>query len=977
MRKVFSTTTCRSWISVNCLFFSILLILFIFLFFVLLPARAEDRNVTVGVYENAPKIFTSESGQPSGIFIDIIEKIAHDENWNLHYVSGTWGEGLDRLARGEIDLMPDVAYTPDREKIYAFHKVPVLSSWFVAYTQKGKEIKSILDLKEKRILVLGQSVQQAAFLRYSNGFDLNYSLSATADYKTMFEMVAKGEADVAITNRFYGMMHAKQYGLKNTNILFEPSDLFYATTKGDPKHLLIAIDRHLDDLKNYPQSLYYTTMKRWTSEVVPFMLPLWLNILGLGGIVFLVTSLVVNAILKRQVNARTQELQLENEKRKTAQQRFMDIIEFLPDATFVIDQDKRVIAWNQACENLTGVKKEMMLGQSDYVYAEPFFGERRPLLLDLLDQPERELEATYTYTQRKDSKMFAEFYVPRLRDGQGTYLWGVASPLYDQNGQRCGAIETIRDVTEQKLIEEALRKSEREYRELMMHANSIILRWTPKGQITFLNDFGLRFFNYSAQEIIGRNLIGTLVPEHEIDGKDLRALIKEISADPIKFERNINENIRRNGERVWIDWTNKIVFDEEGKIKEFLSIGSDITKRMQAEEQIRQLNEELRHQMDTLELRVAERTEELAAINEEQRAILETARTGIVLLRNRVIVGCNRKLEEISGYDPGELIGKTTRIWYPDEKTFVANGKIVYSDLSKGETYRQEQQMARKDGSLFWVRLSLCAFDKNDPLRGAVGIVEDITEEREAAEKLGKALEAAQAADRIKSAFLATMSHELRTPLNSIIGFTGIMLQGLTGPLNSEQQKQMTMVQSSSRHLLSLINDVLDISKIEAGQFDLSCESFDLRASIDKMVELVLPLAEKKGIELLIDLPETPSTITTDQRRLEQVILNLLSNSVKFTERGSVTVSCRKEDGYLLSFSDTGIGIKEEELADLFQPFHQIDTGLARKREGTGLGLSICKKILDIMGGSIEVESDWGQGSTFTVCLPQHTKDTA
>jgi len=232
-------------------------------------------------------------------------------------------------------------------------------------------------------------------------------------------------------------------------------------------------------------------------------------------------------------------------------------------------------------------------------------------------------------------------------------------------------------------------------------------------------------------------------------------------------------------------------------------------------------------------------------------------------------------------------------------------------------------------------------------------------------------MEAAQAADQLKSAFLATMSHELRTPLNSIIGFTGIMLQGLTGPLNDEQQKQMTMVQNSSRHLLSLINDVLDISKIEAGQLVLSCLPFDLAAAVDKMVKLVSPLAEKKGIELRLDLAHAPATITTDQRRLEQVILNLLNNSVKFTEEGYVAVACRRQnDLVVLSFSDTGIGMQQEELQHLFQPFRQIDTGLSRKREGTGLGLSICKKIVEMMGGSIEVQSSWGQGSTFRVLLP-------
>jgi PAS domain S-box-containing protein len=473
-------------------------------------------------------------------------------------------------------------------------------------------------------------------------------------------------------------------------------------------------------------------------------------------------------------------------------------------------------------------------------------------------------------------------------------------------------------------------------------------------------------------EITGRHLLGTIVPEHDTNGRDMRALINEISNNPQKFERNINENILRDGKRVWIDWTNKVVLDEHGKIKEILSIGSDITDRKLAEEQVKRLHDDLQLHADTLEEQVTVRTAELAAINDEQRTIFESASTGIVLLRDRIIMSCNRKMEEISGYAANELVGQSTRIWYPDEESYIAGGKMVFSQLSKGETFRQEQQMTRKNGSLYWVRLRLRSFDRNTPFNGVVGIVEDITEERQAAENLRKAMEAAQAADHIKSAFLATMSHELRTPLNSIIGFTGIMLQGLTGPLNHEQQKQMTMVQNSSRHLLSLINDVLDISKIEAGQLVLSCTSFDLRSSVDKIAGLVTPLADKKNIELQIELPDIPVTISTDQRRLEQVILNLLNNAIKFTEIGHIGVTLRsEEENLLLSFTDTGIGIQQQDLANLFQPFHQIDSGLTRKREGTGLGLSICKKILDLMGGSIEVQSQWGLGSTFVVRIPR------
>jgi len=528
-------------------------------------AMAEDQTLTVGVYENSPKIFISESGQPSGIFIDIIEDIAKSEGWNLRYVPGTWGEGLDRLKRGEIDLMPDVAYTAEREKLFAFHKVPVLSDWFQVYTRKNSGIKSIVDLAGKRVVVLERSVQQASFEHLAKGFGFDITIISLPDYRTIFERVAGGDADAAVTNRFYGSMHAGKYDLEDTAIIFNPTQLFFAATRNSDANLLNTIDADLIRLKKYPQSIYYQTLKRWTSEKVKFALPAWVKIVGLVAGTALLMSLVGSFVLKRQVNSRTGELQ----------------------------------------------------------------------------QINREMEA-----------------------------------------------------------------------------------------------------------------------------------------------------------------------------------------------------------------RIEQRTAELAA-----------------------------------------------------------------------------------------------------------------------------AMEKAQAADHLKSAFLATMSHELRTPLNSIIGFTGILLQELAGPLNPEQQKQLGMVQNSSRHLLSLINDVLDISKIEAGQLSLSYTYFELRPSIEKTVELVSPLAKKKGIDLRLEIADDVTAVTSDQRRLEQIILNLLNNAVKFTDKGHVRISCRADNNYyLLSVSDTGIGIRPEEIPGLFQPFHQIDTGLSRKREGTGLGLSICKKLILMMGGAIDVQSRWGQGSTFTIRFPKNSE---
>lgn len=250
-------------------------------------------------------------------------------------------------------------------------------------------------------------------------------------------------------------------------------------------------------------------------------------------------------------------------------------------------------------------------------------------------------------------------------------------------------------------------------------------------------------------------------------------------------------------------------------------------------------------------------------------------------------------------------------------------------------------------------------------------LVQEIQDRSRAERELALAKERAESADHSKSAFLATMSHELRTPLNSIIGFTGILLQRLCGSLNDEQEKQLQMVRTSANHLLSLISDVLDISKIEAGQLTVARDPFNLRESVLKVAQTIRPLAEKKGLELSVAIAAEVSEALGDVRRVEQILLNLLSNAVKFTEQGSIHVACYQEEGrYLTMVSDTGIGIKEIDLAGLFKPFKQVDSGLNRKYEGTGLGLSICKRLAELMGGTVGVRSSFGAGSTFWFSLP-------
>ncbi|HSM99397.1 MAG TPA: PAS domain S-box protein [Rudaea sp.] len=393
----------------------------------------------------------------------------------------------------------------------------------------------------------------------------------------------------------------------------------------------------------------------------------------------------------------------------------------------------------------------------------------------------------------------------------------------------------------------------------------------------------------------------------------------------------------------------------------------------------------------------AERAHKLS--EERYRRLFDCAPDGIVLAdHDSVYLEANPSICRMLGYSRDELVGRHARdIVVPTELEHV---DPAIREIASGSDYHREWIFRRKDGSTFTADVIGALM----PDGTIMGMIRDITDRKRAelalrdlnetlelrvttrTEELRSALVQAEAADRTKSAFLATMSHELRTPLNSIIGFTGLILMGLAGPLNDEQTRQLGMVQKSAKHLLELINDVLDLSKIEAGQFVIHAEPFDLRAVIEHAVELARPLADKKGIALAATVEPGIGEMRSDPRRVEQILINLLHNAIKFTESGSVTLSAEPvpsttdpgsrpdPGGARIAVMDTGIGIKPELIAMLFKPFQQIDNGLSRNREGTGLGLAISQRLAHLLGGEISVVSEWSRGSRFTVFLPIHSE---
>jgi PAS domain S-box-containing protein len=256
----------------------------------------------------------------------------------------------------------------------------------------------------------------------------------------------------------------------------------------------------------------------------------------------------------------------------------------------------------------------------------------------------------------------------------------------------------------------------------------------------------------------------------------------------------------------------------------------------------------------------------------------------------------------------------------------------------------------------------------NDSKEALLNLLEDINLQ---SAELEKEKVKAQSADLMKSAFLATMSHELRTPMNSIIGFTGILLKELAGPLNEEQKKQLSMVKDSGSHLLGLINDVLDISKIEAGKLRVSFYPFNYLTTLEKTIDFLMPQASKRGLQLHTEISNLDITLVSDERRIEQILLNLLSNAIKFSKKGIIRIKVNVKDNVLITqIIDQGIGISKKDINKLFMPFVQLEGGLSRKHEGTGLGLAISKNLIEKLGGTIQVESELGKGTNFIVKLP-------
>ncbi|MBL1274986.1 MAG: transporter substrate-binding domain-containing protein [Ectothiorhodospiraceae bacterium] len=369
------------------------------------------------------------------------------------------------------------------------------------------------------------------------------------------------------------------------------------------------------------------------------------------------------------------------------------------------------------------------------------------------------------------------------------------------------------------------------------------------------------------------------------------------------------------------------------------------------------------------EIQLRHETEAALRENEKQlKTILNNIPLSIVVasLNGEILIANPHAEQEIESAD-GTIVGRKMQEFY----LHLEERDAVMQELSAHGQVRERTIAFRVDSGKILEGLLSVMLIKMGHQTVSLGILVNLTERMKMERDLATARDHAERANRSKSEFLSNMSHELRTPLNSIIGFTGILKDGIVGPVNEEQSKQLGMVYSSARHLLALINDILDLSKVEAGRVELVSEPFQLAPLLKELIALMQPLANAKGLVLRRE-GNCPDSLFTDRGKLRQILVNLLGNAIKFTDVGSVTLFCRQvDDGVVIEVSDTGIGIAESDQTRIFNTFEQADTRVTREYEGTGLGLAICQRFVDLLGGDIMVSrSVLGEGTVFRIRLP-------
>ena len=532
--------------------------------------------------------------------------------------------------------------------------------------------------------------------------------------------------------------------------------------------------------------------------------------------------------------------------------------------------------------------------------------------------------------------------VLQTKDGRKATVSFNASIFRAADGQVQGIFASARDISEQARLQTKLTEQQVYNRSLIEASADALFAIAPDGAITDVNEEATRLTGYSR-----KHLINSRFSEYFTDPVRARAGVQETLREHrvIGYELVL---ITRHSRRITVSFNAGVFTDAAGEPLGILAGARDITEQKTLEQQLRD------QQFYTRSL-----------IESNIDALMTTDPLGI-------ITDVNQQMEKLTGCSREDLIGSAFKNHFTDPNRAEDGIKLV---LRESNVTNYELTARGSEGRETVVSYNATTFyDREGKLQGVFAAARDVTERKRFEQTLQEKNIELENANLAKDRFLASMSHELRTPLNAIIGFTGTLLMELPGPLSRDQKKQLQTIQTSAKHLLSLINDLLDLAKIESGKVELNFEPVLCRSVIEEVANALRPLAESKGLTFELESPGDDLIVMTDRRALSQIVINLSNNAIKFTEKGRVRLEVSRigDNGGMLTqirVRDTGIGIRGDDKERLFHAFEQVHASGARRHEGTGLGLHLSQKLAALIGGHITCESEFGKGSTFTLTL--------